>query len=66
MPSTLKAYYPKIEAIQSAAQKLKGVALLTPLTPNLGLSKEFRANIQFKREDLQPVRSYKIRGSYNK
>lgn len=66
MSETLKAYYPKIEAIQSAAQKLKGVALLTPLTPNLGLSKEFAANIQFKREDLQPVRSYKIRGSYNK
>ncbi|MGJ3233768.1 threonine ammonia-lyase IlvA [Marivirga sp.] len=66
MSETLKAYYPKIEAIQSAAQKLKGVALLTPLTPNLGLSKEFSANIQFKREDLQPVRSYKIRGSYNK
>lgn len=66
MPTTLKAYYPKIEAIQSAAQMLKGVALLTPLTPNLGLSKEFGANIHFKREDLQPVRSYKIRGSYNK
>lgn len=66
MSETLKAYYPKIEAIQSAAQKLKGVALQTPLTPNLGLSKEFGANIQFKREDLQPVRSYKIRGSYNK
>lgn len=66
MPNTLKAYYPKLEAIQSAAQKLKGVALLTPLTPNLSLSKEFGSNIQFKREDLQPVRSYKIRGSYNK
>jgi len=66
MSETLKAYYPKIEAIQSAAQKLKGVALLTPLTPNLSLSKEFGANIQFKREDLQPVRSYKIRGSYIK
>jgi len=66
MSETLKAYYPKIEAIQSAAQKLKGVALQTPLTPNLGLSKEFDANIQFKREDLQAVRSYKIRGSYNK
>jgi threonine dehydratase len=66
MPKTLKAYYPKIEAIQSAAQKLKGVAILTPLSPNLGLSKGFEANIQFKREDLQPVRSYKIRGSYNK
>lgn len=66
MSKTLKVYYPKIEAIQSAAQKLKGVALLTPLTPNLSLSKEFGSIIQFKREDLQPVRSYKIRGSYNK
>lgn len=34
--------------------------------PNLRYSKQFGANILFKREDLQQVRSYKIRGAYNK
>ncbi|KPM32046.1 Threonine dehydratase [Croceitalea dokdonensis DOKDO 023] len=29
-------------------------------------SKKYEANIFFKREDLQEVRSYKIRGAYNK
>ena len=33
---------------------------------NLQYSKQFEANIMFKREDLQQVRSYKIRGAYNK
>lgn len=37
----------------------------TPLEYNHSLSKKFRANIYLKREDLQVVRSYKIRGSYN-
>ncbi|MFP3632114.1 pyridoxal-phosphate dependent enzyme, partial [Burkholderia sp. SIMBA_045] len=33
---------------------------------NNHLSDIFNANISFKREDLQRVRSYKIRGAYNK
>ncbi len=52
--------------IQKAATTVKEVASLTPLIPNLNYSEKFRANILFKREDLQPVRSYKIRGAYNK
>ncbi len=66
MLDTSTTYYPQIEAVKKAAEKLKGVALYTPLLPNLALSKEFNANIFFKREDLQTVRSYKIRGAYNK
>lgn len=54
------------EKIEIAVQRLKGVALYTPLTPNLNLSEQFGANVLLKREDLQPVRSYKIRGAYNK
>lgn len=38
----------------------------TPLEKNENLSEIFEANIYFKREDLQIVRSYKIRGAYNK
>ncbi len=61
-----KIYFPSLENIQKAAKNLKGVANKTPLNLNQNLSKEFNANIFFKREDLQVVRSYKIRGAYNK
>ena len=59
-------YQPTIQAVQKAAENLSNVALRTPLIKNDRYSKEFGANILFKREDLQLVRSYKIRGSYNK
>jgi len=52
--------------IQKAATSIKEVAGLTPLQHNLSYSERFKANISFKREDLQPVRSYKIRGAFNK
>jgi len=63
---TTTTYYPSIKAIEAAAQKLKGVASKTPLIANFQYSKKFQSNILFKREDLQQVRSYKIRGAYNK
>ncbi len=55
-----------LDKIAGAVQRLKGVALNTPLVNNLNLSEQFGANVLLKREDLQPVRSYKIRGAYNK
>lgn len=61
-----KIYYPNIKAVEAAARKLQDVAAVTPLLANQRYSKEFQANILFKREDLQQVRSYKIRGAYNK
>jgi threonine dehydratase len=48
-----------------AAQRLKSVVNRTPLTFNLNLSKKYQCNIFLKREDLQIVRSYKLRGAYN-
>ena len=48
-----------------AAQRLKTVVNRTPLTFNLNLSKKYQCNIFLKREDLQVVRSYKLRGAYN-
>ena len=42
------------------------VAQQTPLTPADNLSRRFNNNILLKREDLQPVFSFKIRGAYNK
>ena len=61
-----KTYYPKLKDIQKAAITLKEVVAVTPLFPNHTCSIEYEANILLKREDLQQVRSYKIRGAYNK
>ena len=66
MENTETIYRPELKAIKAAAAKLKGIASITPLTKNARYSKHFGANIYFKREDLQEVRSYKIRGAYNK
>jgi len=51
--------------IEDAAQKLKNIVRRTPLEYNHTLSNRFEANIYLKREDLQIVRSYKLRGAYN-
>ncbi len=64
--TTVKAYFPAIQDVKQAATTLKGVAAVTPLMQNLNASKEHQANVFLKREDLQIVRSYKIRGAYNK
>lgn len=53
-------------AIQDAQKQLENVVPSTPLIENLNLSEEFGATVLLKREDLQVVRSYKIRGAYNK
>lgn len=54
------------EQVLTAKKQLTGVVAATPLTRNLNLSEEFDSTILLKREDLQIVRSYKIRGAYNK
>jgi threonine dehydratase len=50
---------------EEAEQRLKKVATKTPLQLNRNLSKKYNAKIYLKREDLQVVRSYKVRGAYN-
>ncbi len=42
------------------------VAVKTPLEPALRLSARLDNNVWIKREDLQPVYSFKLRGAYNK
>lgn len=49
----------------SAVKRLQPVVIRTPLTYNANLSKKFHCNVYLKREDLQIVRSYKLRGAYN-
>jgi threonine dehydratase len=51
--------------IDDAAQAMRGLFGETPLQFNEHLSRRFGANIWLKREDLSPVRSYKIRGAFN-
>ncbi|KKQ27349.1 MAG: L-threonine ammonia-lyase [Candidatus Levybacteria bacterium GW2011_GWA1_37_16] len=53
------------QTIEEAAKRLAGVIKKTPLQFSQRLSKLYKANIYLKREDLQDVRSYKIRGAYN-
>lgn len=55
-----------LDKIHHARERIKDVALHTPLMLNENLSEEFSAQVYLKREDLQPVRSYKLRGAYNK
>ena len=59
-------YFPSLDDVKAAASNLEGVASITPLSKNVQYSKKFGANLLFKREDLQSVRAYKIRGAYNK
>ncbi|MGA8329800.1 MAG: threonine ammonia-lyase [Mycobacterium sp.] len=51
--------------IDSAAQRIAGVVTPTPLQLSDRLSAITGANVYLKREDLQTVRSYKLRGAYN-
>jgi len=59
--------YPSVlDNVYKAAKRLRNVVVRTPLAINNNLSNIYEAKISFKREDLQRVRSYKIRGAYNK
>ncbi|HWC22789.1 MAG TPA: threonine ammonia-lyase IlvA [Flexivirga sp.] len=51
--------------VARAATAIEGFAVQTPLHPNARLSELVGARVLLKREDLQPVRSYKIRGAVN-
>src|SRR5258706_6164000 len=55
----------RAEGIIAAALRLKKVVTHTPLAVNLNLSKKYQCNVFLKREDLQVIRSYKLRGAYN-
>jgi len=54
-----------IEEILIAHTRMKDQVVETPLQRNAVLSQRFECNVYLKREDLQVVRSFKIRGAYN-
>ena len=53
------------EAVEAAAARLAPVLPATPLQLSNRLSDRMGGEVWLKREDLQPVRSYKVRGAYN-
>lgn len=56
----------RMEDIVRAHHTLKEVIVRTPLQRDPNLSAKYDCNVYLKREDLQIVRSFKIRGAYNK
>lgn len=59
-------FFPTLEAVQEAARKLEGISHKTPFSRHDRFSTAYDCDIYLKREDLQRVRSYKIRGAYHK
>ncbi|MEL4456058.1 threonine ammonia-lyase IlvA [Lutimonas vermicola] len=55
-----------IDKIEEAADRIGDLVKHTPLIRMPHFSERYKAEVYFKREDLQRVRSYKIRGAYNK
>lgn len=53
------------DAALAATARMRALFPPTPLLRNDHLSERFGAEIWLKREDLSPVRSYKIRGAFN-
>jgi len=51
--------------VTRATQRMRSLFVATPLQRNVFLSARYGADIFLKREDLSPVRSYKIRGAFN-
>ncbi len=54
-----------LESIVRAKQNINNIVKNTPLQHNKTLSEKYSCTVFFKREDLQSVRSYKIRGAFN-
>src|SRR6476659_11398941 len=62
--STITDIKPALD-FKAATERLKSIAYKTPLQYNAHLSRRYHCNVYLKREDLQVVRSYKLRGAYN-
>jgi len=58
--------YVDIDKVEAAAARIGDLVKHTPLIRMPNFSENYKAEIYFKREDLQRVRSYKIRGAFNK
>ena len=66
MISEMKLELPRLKDIEAAAQRITGVASITPLIESPALSRRFGREVYLKLECFQPIRVFKIRGAYNK
>ena len=66
MDTKAATYFPKLSDVQQAARTISQIAEETPLQQSIRYSRQYGANVLLKREDLHRVRSYKIRGAFNK
>lgn len=66
MDQKVKKKWVQVEDIVIAHQQLKDIVTHTPLQKNERLSEKYECNVYLKREDLQVVRSFKLRGAYYK
>lgn len=66
MPQTNTSHLIPVSKIQEAKARLSEVVTKTPFLKNYNLSEKYDCNVFLKREDMQAVRSFKIRGAYNK
>jgi threonine dehydratase len=58
---------PTLADVNAARQRLRGIALHTPLEPSRELTEESgAAEVRLKREDVQPTGAFKTRGAHNK
>lgn len=64
-PSTAAPGRVDAAAVDAAAERLEGVVTTTPVQRSIRLREATGSEIWLKREDLQVVRSYKVRGAYN-
>ncbi|WP_432544609.1 threonine ammonia-lyase IlvA [Kineococcus sp. SYSU DK002] len=64
-PPTTGEAFPTAGDVEAAAARLAPVVTRTPLATSSRWSAELDAHVRVKREDLQVVRSYKLRGAYN-
>jgi len=63
---TITTYFPHVKDIRAAAAILQSIVHKTPLQRSDRFSEAKQCDVFLKREDLQAVRSYKIRGAYHK
>lgn len=66
MSETISSKLIPVTKIREASNRLSKVVIKSPFQRNFNLSVKYECNIFLKREDMQIVRSFKIRGAYNK
>ena len=62
----MSALTPSIAGIEAAAERLRGIALMTPLIENAEINERAGGRVLLKAETLQHCGSFKFRGAYNK